>query len=106
MTTTFSTPTSRKNWTITQVEGLAKTLKALGHPVRLSIIEMLRNGDKLTVTDIYKGLQADQSAISHHLILLKKRGVLDAERNGKYIHYYLKQPEILPLIDCLSESRH
>ena len=104
MSTTFTSPLGQKGWAPSKVQKLARTLKAVAHPVRLSVIEMLRDGSKLTVTDIYTRLHADQSAISHHLILLKDRGILDSDRNGKYINYYLKRREILELIDCLSDS--
>jgi DNA-binding transcriptional ArsR family regulator len=85
------------------VQRLAGTLKAIAHPVRLSVIEMLRDGNKHSVTEIYTHLKADQSAVSHHLILLKDRGILASDRDGKYINYYLKHMEVLELIDCFSE---
>ncbi|MFK7971090.1 MAG: ArsR/SmtB family transcription factor, partial [Bacteroidia bacterium] len=70
MSTTFIPPLGQKGWAPAKIQQLARTLKAVAHPVRLSVIEMLRDGSKLSVTDIYTRLNADQSAISHHLILL------------------------------------
>lgn len=104
MSSTFTSPLGQKGWAPAKVQRLARTLKAIAHPVRLSVIEMLRDGSKMSVTDIYTRLHADQSAISHHLILLKDRGILGSDRDGKYINYYLKRTEVLALIDCLSES--
>ena len=104
MSSTFTSPPGKKNWPPAKVQLLARTLKAIAHPVRLSVIEMLRDGSKRSVTEIYTRLNADQSAISHHLILLKDRGILASDRNGKFINYYLKRTEVLELIDCLSEA--
>lgn len=104
MSSTFTSPPGNKSWPPGKVQRLARTLKAIAHPVRLSVIELLRDGSKLSVTEIYTHLNADQSAVSHHLILLKDRGILASDRNGKYINYYLKHAEVLELIDCFSEA--
>ncbi|MEM6261996.1 MAG: metalloregulator ArsR/SmtB family transcription factor [Bacteroidota bacterium] len=95
------TSPNSKQWTGSQVELLAKTLKAIAHPVRLSIIDMLDGGRRMTVTEIYTSLNADQSSISHHLSILRERGIVDSERNGKYIYYFLRNDAYLSLIDCL-----
>jgi len=95
----------RENWSSKETTGLARTLKAIAHPIRLSILDMLDGGKKLTVTEIYTRLNADQSAVSHHLSLLRSRNVLGTERDGKFIRYYLKHPEYLSLIDCLISTQ-
>ncbi|MDX2285734.1 MAG: metalloregulator ArsR/SmtB family transcription factor [Bacteroidia bacterium] len=90
-------------WSVSQMEMLTRTLKAIAHPARLSIIEMLENGKRLTVTEIYTRLKADQSAVSHHLSILRDKGILGTERKGKFIYYYLKNTAFLSLIDCLNQ---
>ena len=90
-------------WTVPQMEVLSRTLKAVAHPVRLSIIDMLDNNQRLTVTEIYTRLNADQSSVSHHLSILRDKGVLAAERQGKFIFYFLKNRAYLNLIDCLND---
>ncbi|GAB4430077.1 MAG: metalloregulator ArsR/SmtB family transcription factor [Bacteroidia bacterium] len=85
------------------MELLSRTLKAIAHPVRLSIIDMLEGGKSLTVTEIYSRLNEDQSAISHHLSIMRDKGVLVAERKGKHIYYRLRNRAYLTLIDCLQE---
>jgi DNA-binding transcriptional ArsR family regulator len=89
-------------WSAPQTELLTRTLKAIAHPTRLSIIDMLDGGRRMTVTEIYTRLNADQSSVSHHLSILRDKGVLAAEREGKFIYYYLKNPAYLNLIDCLN----
>jgi DNA-binding transcriptional ArsR family regulator len=105
MSSVLSNPRNRNQWSQHQMTSLARTLKAMAHPVRLSILDMLDGGKKLTVTEIYTRLGADQSAVSHHLSLLKDRGVLVAEREGKFIRYQLRHPEYLTLIDCLVSNQ-
>lgn len=90
-------------WTMTQIEVVSRMLKALAHPARLAIIEMLEDGKRLTVTEIYTRLGADQSAISHHLSILRDKDILDTERKGKHIYYYLKNQAFLSVLDCLGK---
>lgn len=90
-------------WSVPQMEVLTRTLKAVAHPVRLSIIDMLDNGRRMTVTEIYTHLNADQSSVSHHLSILRDKGILAADRQGKFIYYYLKNRAYLSLIDCLND---
>ena len=77
--------------------------KAVCHTVRLSIIDMLDEGQRLTVTEIYTRLNADQSSVSHHASILRDKGILAAERQGKFIFYFLKNKSYLSLIDCLND---
>ncbi|MDX1905838.1 MAG: metalloregulator ArsR/SmtB family transcription factor [Bacteroidia bacterium] len=91
------------DWTLTEMELMSRTLKAIAHPARLAIIEMLHGGRRLTVTEIYTRLHADQSAVSHHLSIMRDNRVLDTERRGKYIYYYLRQPAFISLMNCLGQ---
>ncbi|MCI4669772.1 MAG: metalloregulator ArsR/SmtB family transcription factor [Bacteroidia bacterium] len=94
---------AQAEWTISQMESLSRKLKAIAHPVRLAIIEMLEGDRRMTVTEIYTRLNADQSSISHHLSILRDKRVLSSERKGKFIYYFLRNQSYLSLIDCLSE---
>lgn len=83
----------------------AGVLKAMAHPVRISILEVLEGGKSLTVTEIHNLLGIDQSAASHHLGIMKDRGVLSARREGKNIYYSLKDEKLKDLLYCLSYCR-
>ena len=61
----------------------AGMLKAIAHPVRISIIGCLEEGQKLTVTQIHKQLGLEQATTSHHLGILRDKGVLTSKREGK-----------------------
>lgn len=94
---------TNSGWSIGDMEMLSRMLKAIAHPTRLSIIEMLQSEKRLTVTEIYTSLNADQSSISHHLSILRRRGIVGQERNGKFIFYFLVEKSYLSLLDCLTD---
>ncbi len=90
-----------KNINVEQLEKAANKLKAIAHPTRIAIISYLENGEKLTVTKIHELLGIEQSTASHHLGILKDKGVLKSKREGKNIFYFLKHNSIGTIIDCM-----
>jgi len=86
-----------------QLEKAANMLKAIAHPVRISIISLLEDGQKLTVTEIHEKLQIEQSTTSHHLGILKDKDVLSSKRDGKNTFYYLKHERLSTLVDCIGK---
>lgn len=64
----------------------AEVFKAIGHPIRLSIVKILTQGE-LAVTEIVKRVGAEQSNVSRHLALLKQAGVLDSRKAGLKVIY-------------------
>lgn len=86
-----------------QVEKAANMMKAIAHPLRLSILGYLsKEGKSYTVTEIHELLHVEQSTASHHLGLLKDKGVLVSRREGKNIIYSLKSENIVHLMDCIA----
>ena len=79
---------------ITKLESAASKLRAIAHPMRIAIIELLNNGNRLSVTEIYKKLNIEQASASHHLNILKNKGVLESKRDGKKIFYSLSIKKI------------
>jgi DNA-binding transcriptional ArsR family regulator len=84
------------------LEKAAIMLKAIAHPIRISIVGYLENGEKRTVTEIHKHLGIEQSIASHHLGILRDRGVLVSKREGKNTWYYLKNRDIRTILNCVS----
>jgi len=84
-----------------RLEMAANMLKAIAHPMRISILKLLEGGKKLTVTEIHELLGIEQSTTSHHLGILKDKGVLCSRREGKNTSYYLKHDILSQIIDCL-----
>jgi DNA-binding transcriptional ArsR family regulator len=63
------------------------TLRAINHHLRQEIILLLEDEGKMTVTDIYIKLRLEQSVASQHLAILRRAGILNTERDGKFIYY-------------------
>jgi ArsR family transcriptional regulator, virulence genes transcriptional regulator len=84
------------------LEKAANMLKAIAHPTRISIIGCLEEGQRLTVTEIHKQLKIEQATASHHLGILRDKGVLSSKRDGKNIYYYLRHETLKVLLDCVS----
>ena len=72
------------------LEKAAAMLKAIAHPIRIKIVGCLEDGKKQTVSEIHKQLGIEQSTASHHLGILKDKGVLASKREGKNTWYFLK----------------
>ena len=85
-----------------RLEKAAKMLKAIAHPVRISIVGYLEDGKKRTVTEIHKQLGIEQSTTSHHLGILKDKGVLASKREGKNTLYFLKHENLRTILSCVS----
>ncbi len=84
-----------------KVEKVAFILKAIGNPLRLSIVDLLSLYEDLSVNEISKLLNAEQSLVSHNLSYMKLRGILASRRDGKRIYYRLKLKEVLKVIECM-----
>ncbi len=68
--------------------GFAETFKALSDPTRREILNLLRDGP-LAAGEIVEKFDMTGATISHHLSILKQAGIIDDEKRGKYIYYYL-----------------
>lgn len=85
-----------------QLDRAANMLKAIAHPMRIAIMSLLEDGEKLSVTEIHQKLNIEQSTASHHLGILKDKGVLGANRDGKNTFYYLKHEKLKNIINCIT----
>ncbi|GAB4429940.1 MAG: metalloregulator ArsR/SmtB family transcription factor [Bacteroidia bacterium] len=79
----------------------AGSLKAIAHPVRLAIIDLLKDGRRMNVTQIYTALNLEQAVVSQHLGILKDREFLDSRRQGKHSYYFLKHPQIVEVVSLI-----
>jgi DNA-binding transcriptional ArsR family regulator len=86
-----------------QLDKAANMLKAIAHPMRIAILKHLDPGKKLTVTEIHELLNIEQSTTSHHLGILKDKGVLGSHREGKNTYYYLKHDKLSNIVECVSK---
>ena len=88
---------------ITKLEMAASKLRAIAHPMRIAVIDLLNEKGKLSVTEIYSALDIEQAAASHHLNILKNKGVLASRRQGKKIFYSLKSVTLTEIIECINK---
>ena len=58
------------------------------------MIDLLEDGDPMTVTDIYIKLRLEQSVASQHLAILRRAGVVITERQGKFIYYSINKDRL------------
>lgn len=75
----------------------ADQLKALSEPLRLRIVDLLRQGE-LTVGDIAESLETELVTVSHHLKILKNAGLLELKRDGRF-HVYRLRADLLQSSD-------
>ena len=64
--------------------------KAIGDPTRLRIVQMLAQHGEMCVCRIVDELEMNQPTVSHHMAKLKQAGLLDARKEGQWIHYSLR----------------
>ena len=88
---------------VEKLEKAANMLKAIAHPMRIAIISHLQNGKKLTVSEIHELLDIEQSTTSHHLGMLKDKGVLSSKRDGNNTFYFLKDNKFSDLLLCINK---
>ncbi len=87
---------------VTKLEMAASKLRAIAHPMRIAIIDLLHDSQKLSVTEIYNSLGIEQATASHHLNILKNKGVLVSKREGKKIYYSLRSVTLTEIIECIN----
>ncbi|HON18947.1 MAG TPA: metalloregulator ArsR/SmtB family transcription factor [Salinivirgaceae bacterium] len=83
------------------LEQAASMLKAIAHPQRIEILNLMQQKERMTVTEIQQCLGLPQSVTSHHLGILKDKGVLTCKREGKNIYYELKHQVLSQIIQCI-----
>ncbi|MEM8527597.1 MAG: metalloregulator ArsR/SmtB family transcription factor [Bacteroidota bacterium] len=72
----------------------SEILRALAHPLRMKILEFIDQNDEINVNKIYNTLRLEQSITSQHLRILRLAGLVETERNGKYIYYSINYDRI------------
>jgi len=81
----------------------ARTLKLIGHPVRLKIVAGLIREPKC-VKDIWGCLDMPQAIISQHLARLKAGGIIEGKRFGVEIHYTVIDPMVKMVVEHMTDN--
>jgi DNA-binding transcriptional ArsR family regulator len=80
----------------------AEFFRALGHPVRVRILQLLRDGER-TVGSLQAELELDSSGTSQHLAALRKQGLVTSRKDGTSVHYSVKDERTLALLQLAKE---
>lgn len=83
---------------------VAAQFKALGHPIRLQIVDILsRYGGEVCVCDIERLFALTQPTISHHLKVLRDAGLVEADQRGLWVYYHITPAGLAALQGLLNE---
>jgi DNA-binding transcriptional ArsR family regulator len=83
------------------LEKAAECLRTLSHPHRLRMIEMLLN-EPATVGELAAACNIASHMASEHLRLLKDRGFLHSERQGRHVYYRIAEPGLANIMQCVA----
>jgi len=82
-------------------ETQSEFLKAISHPTRLAILDILRDGEQC-VCHMEATLGLRQAYISQQLMILKEAGLVESRRDGLNLYYRVIKLEIFNVLDTLS----
>ena len=80
----------------------AEMCKVFSNPTRLEILNLLR-GKEMSVTELIEKTKLSQANISQHLAIMKYKGIVSSNREGKNIYYRLLNPKIVKAFDIIME---
>ena len=76
----------------------AAFFKALAHPVRIRILEILVRGER-GVHELQELLELDQPTVSQHLAVLRAKNIVDTRKEGAAVRYTVRDPAVAELLD-------
>jgi ArsR family transcriptional regulator len=76
----------------------AEFFKALAHPARIRLLELLRGGER-TVSDLQSHFDMDPSSISQQLAVLRAKNIVQTRKAGTSVYYSVRDPQIFVLLD-------
>ncbi len=84
-----------------KLESSSELLRALAHPLRMKILEFIDQNEMINVNKIYNTLKLEQSITSQHLRILRMAGLVETQRDGKFIHYSVAYDKIAKTINAI-----
>lgn len=101
--TPASTTPARDRKAICDVVG-AELFRALGHPVRVRVLELLRARKEMSVRELHAALQIDAGSVSQHLGALRRQRLLATRRQGTSVYYRVPDPRTFRLLDLARQA--
>jgi len=93
---------ARKEFDMTIYNLQAEISKTLAHPLRLALLHILKDGEKM-VNELVDILNASQSNISQHLALMRQRQIVKTRKQGSSVYYRVANPKISQACDTMRE---
>ena len=90
-----------KTLDISALTEAAECLKALAHPHRLQIVQLLLLGTRHSVNEIAEECDLNQPTTSDHLRLMQRCGFLQSERDGRTVYYEIAEPHLNDIMACM-----
>ncbi|MDP1680817.1 MAG: metalloregulator ArsR/SmtB family transcription factor [Burkholderiales bacterium] len=87
-------------------KGLSKVFTALGDERRQRILLLFDPGEKLNAGQIVAACPLAQSTVSHHLKLLREAGVLQSEKVGKEVYFWIDKPRLSEALGSVLQFLH
>ncbi|HVP81118.1 MAG TPA: metalloregulator ArsR/SmtB family transcription factor [Thermodesulfobacteriota bacterium] len=84
-----------------EAEIRAKIIKAMGHPVRLMMIEFLKKSER-SFSDVFDLFKLDKSTVSKHLLVLKEAGIVSSRKSGTDMIYKLEVACVTDFFSCVT----
>ncbi|NPU89045.1 MAG: winged helix-turn-helix transcriptional regulator [Fervidobacterium sp.] len=78
-----------------ELENVAELLKIIGHPIRLKILQLLKQKGELCVCELLPLLEVSQPNLSQHLSILRLSGLVENNKVGNTIRYRLSDNKLL-----------
>ncbi len=99
------TPMVAEPLTAVAATDLARGFKALGDPVRLRLLSLIaaRAGGEICVCDLTDAFDVTGPTISHHLRVLREAGLIDCQRRGSWVYYWIV-PAALAAMSALLDT--
>ncbi len=85
----------------TKYETRTRVLKALAHPARLKLVDVLAEHDEVCVCELTEAIGMDMSTVSRHLSQLKNAGIVDSDKRGQMVFYSLRVKCLQRLFGCI-----
>lgn len=86
-------------------EHLAHIAQAVGHPIRIAILDYLKDGPHC-VCEIAAAIGSERTNVSRHLSVLQAAGILNCQKKGLNVIYAIQTPCVLKFLDNLAECLH
>lgn len=97
----MSKPRKSKQLDLESLSMAAECLKALAHPHRLQIVQLLLAGEQFSVNEIAEHCELNQPTTSDHLRLMQRCGFLTSQKDGRTVYYSVSEPHLADIMNCI-----